>query len=613
MLGHIRSGNRRIKAIWWGLTIVTIGTFLGLWVFSAGTGFDASSRGRVAGDAGSINGERVTQAQWQAAVEEARQLYRQRYGVDPQDRDVKNVEQQAWRSVVNERLFAQQAKKAGLGASDNEVLVGMRLTPPAVLVGAAAFQTDGKFDMAKYQQALASPSNNWAPFEAQLREQLPVRKLQERLLASIKLSQPELNQAFRDRFDRFSATLLTVPPADTGRSNGSEEVLRATYEKYKSRMAAGPRTQLEVLVSPKHFGADETKTAMDMAKSLFDRASKGEDFAQLARDYSEGPNAERGGLIDRWLQPQELGALIGAAVQMKKPGEVIEPVQEGSRVLLLKIMDPAQDTSRTKTPPPTPNAIKLSQIVIKVRPAAEDLRVQYKEMKAIAARARSVGLSKAASEKNGLSTVKTGFYDANNTPPQLITVPEAADWGLSAKKDEVSPVFEGDDEFVIVQVATQHKAGPPAREEVGDQLKMVADAEHRVDMAKPRADSLLAALKSGRSLEDAAKALNLTPSAVQGTRNQPDPRLAGNPELLGMLLAAPAGKVVGPVRSAQGWSFARLDGITAAPDTLFNDQTKGQITNEILQARQRAFFESYVEKLRGNSQIADLRTSQKGY
>jgi peptidyl-prolyl cis-trans isomerase D len=613
MLGHIRSGNRRIKAIWWGLTIVTIGTFLGLWVFSAGTGFDSSSRGRVAGDAGSINGERVTQAQWQAAVEEARQLYRQRYGVDPQDRDVKNVEQQAWRSIVNERLFAQQAKKAGLGASDNEVLVGMRLTPPAVLVGAAAFQTDGKFDMAKYQQALASPSNNWAPFEAQLREQLPVRKLQERLLASIKLSQPELNQAFRDRFDRFSATLLTVPPADTGRSNGSEEVLRATYEKYKSRMAAGPRTQLEVLVSPKRFGADETKTAMDMAKSLFDRTSKGEDFAQLARDYSEGPNAERGGLIDRWLQPQELGPLIGAAVQMKKPGEVIEPVQEGSRVLLLKIMDPAQDTSRTKTPPPTPNAIKLSQIVIKVRPAAEDLRAQYKEMKAIAARAHSVGLSKAANEKNGLSTVKTGFYDANNTPPQLVTVPEAADWGLSAKKDEVSPVFEGDDEFVIVQVATQHKAGPPAREEVGDQLKMVADAEHRVDMAKPRADSLLAALKSGRSLEDAAKALNLTPSAVQGTRNQPDPRLAGNPELLGMLLAAPAGKVVGPVRSAQGWSFARLDGITAAPDTLFNDQTKGQITNEILQARQRAFFESYVEKLRGNSQIADLRTSQKGY
>src|SRR5262245_34579796 len=610
MLGHIRSGNKRTKLIWWILTVVTVVTFVGLWV--AGPGFDRSQSARVAGDVGTINGEGISKAQYDAAVGEARMAYRQRYGVDPQDRDVKTVEQQAWRSIVNERLFAQQAKKAGLGASDNEVVIGMKLTPPSILLASAAFQTDGKFDMTKYQQALSNPGNNWAPFEAMLREQLPVRKLQERLLASIKLSQPELHQAFRDRYDRFSATLLVVPPADTGRSSGSEDVLRQTYEAYRSRMAAGARTQLEVLVSPKHYGPDETKAAMDMAKSLFERATKGEDFGQLAKDYSEGPNAERGGLIDRWLQPSDLGAMISAAVASKKPGDLIEPVQEGGRVLVLKIMDPAQDTSKTKTPPPTPTSLKLSQIVIKVRPAPEALRAQYKEVKAIADRARAVGLSKAATEK-GMSTAKTGFYDGNNAPPQLLSVAEAADWGLGAKQNEVSPVFEGEDEFVVAQVATQHKPGPPAREEVVDQLKMVADAEHRVDLSKPRADSVIAALKAGRTLEDAAKEVRLVPGAVQGTRQQPDPRLAGNPELLGMLLAAPAGKVVGPVRSAQGWAFARLDGIAAAADTLFNDGTRAQLTNEILQARQRAFFESYIDKLRSNSQIADLRNSGRGY
>jgi len=612
MLGHLRSGNKRTKTIWWFLTVVTVGSFLGGFVFLAGLGRDQGTRARLSGNVGSVNGEGITTTEWQAAIEEARQQYRQRYGVDPQDRDVKTVEQQAWRSLVNERLFAQQAKQAGLGASDNEVVIGMRTNPPSMLLASAAFQTDGKFDPNKYQQALANPGNNWAPFEAMLREQLPVRKLQERLLASIKLSQPELRQAFRDRYDRFTATLLTVPPADSGRSSGSEEELRAIYEKYKSRMAAGPRTQLEVLVSPKRFGADETKAAMDMAKSLYERASKGEDFAQLARDYSEGPNAEKGGLIDRWLQPIELGSMVAAAIQVKKPGQVIEPVQEGGRVMLLKIMDPAQDTSKTKTPPPSPNAVKLSQIVIKVRPAPEDLRAQYKEVKGIADRARAVGLSKASTEK-GLSTVKTGFYDGNNAPPQLFATPEAADWGLSAKKDEVSPVFEGEDEFVVVQVSTQHKAGPPARDEVSDQLKMIADAEHRVDLSKPRADSVVAALKSGRSLEDAAKLVHLTATATQGTRANPDPRLQGNPELLGMLLGAPAGRVIGPVRTAQGWSFARLDAVTAAPDTMFNDQAKGQITNEILQGRQRAFFESFVNKLMENAQVADLRATERNY
>lgn len=608
MLDILRSGNKRIKTIWWVLIVLTVLSFVGGFIFLGGVGRDSSTQARIAGAVGSINGEKVSLAQWQAALDEARMSYRQRYGVEPQDRDIKVVEQQAWRTLVNERMFAQQARKTGLRATDNDVLVGMRTNPPTILLASPSFQTDGKFDITKYQQALANPGNNWAPFEDMLRQQIPVRKLQERLMSSLKLTQPELQSAFRERFDRAAATIVTVPAADTGRAKGDEAELTRIYNEYKSRMAAGARTQLEVLVVPKQFGPDETKAAMDMARSLYDRAQKGEDFGQLARDYSEGPNAEKGGVIDRWLMPQELGTMIGAAVQVKKPGELIEPVQEGGRVLLLKLLDPAQDTSSAKTPPPGPGAVKLAQIVIKVRPAPEALRAQLRAAQAIADRAKSVGLSKAATEK-GMSTMKTGFYDANNAPPQLFAVPEAADWGLSAKKDAVSQVFDGQDEFVIAQVTMQHAAGPPSRDEVGEQLKLIADAEHRVDMAKPKADQLAAALKGGQSLEDAAKALGLTPVAVQTNRAQPDPRFSGAPELLGMLFGAPRGKILGPVRSSQGWLFARAEGVTAAPDTMFNDALKGQLTNEVLSKRQRTFFDGYLEKLRTSSQITDARTS----
>ena len=605
MLNVLRSGSKRTKTIWWVLIVFTVLSFLIGFSFLGGLG-DPNRRARAVGNVGSINGEGVTQAEWQAALAEANMAYRQKYGVSPQDRDLKVVEQQAWRTIVNERMFAQQAKKAGLQATDSDVLVGMRTNPPAGVLASPSFQTDGKFDIAKYQQALATPGIDWAPAEAVLRTQIPVRKLQERLMASLKLTQPELQAAFRDRYDRAAATVLAVPAADTGRSSGSEAELKKVYDMYKSRMAAGARTQLEFLVVPKQYGADETKAALDMARSLFDRASKGEDFGQLARDYSEGPNAERGGVIDRWLMPQELGTMIGAAVQVKKPGELIEPVQEGGRVLLLKLLDPAQDTSSTKTPPPGPGAVKLAQIVIKVRPAAEALRKQAEMVQGIANRAKAVGLSKAATEKS-LATMKTGYYDQNNAPPQLFAVPEAADWGLSAKKDAVSQVFESPDEFVVAQVVMQHAAGPPSRDEVGEQLKMLADAEHRVDMAKPKADQVVAALKGGQSLEDAAKALGLTVMPLQTNRAQPDPRLSGAPELLGMLYSAPKGKVLGPIRTSQGWLFARAEGVTAAPDTLLNDQLKGQITNEVLSKRQRTFFDGFIEKLRSAAQIDDAR------
>jgi len=606
MLSYLRSGNKRKKLIWWILIVITAFTFVIGFSFFGGMG-DPGTKARLTGDVGSVNGSGITQAQYLTAVDEQRMAYRQRFGSDPADQDLKAVERDAWRALLNERMFAEEAKRAGLKATDGEVLVGMRTNPPTVLLAQPAFQTDGKFDANKYLGALANPQmgNTWEPFEDMLRQSLPVKKLQERLLASIKLTQPELQQAFRDRYERTTATLLLVPAADTGRSSGSEEVLAKTYETYKSRMASPSRTMLEVLAVPVVFADDETKAAMEMGRSLYERALRGEDFGQLARDYSEGPNATRGGLIDRWLAPNELGTMIGAAVQAKKPGELIEPLREGGRVMLFKIMDPAQDTSANRMPP-TPGAVKLSQIIIKVRPSAESFRKQHKDVQAIASRAKSVGLSKAATEK-GLSTFKTGYYDQSNGPQQLLAVPEVSEWGLSASKGDVSPVYEGGDAFVVAQVAMQHAAGVPTREEVGEQLRLIADADARVEMAKPRADSVVAAIKAGRRLEEAASAVRLVAMPVMTTRQQPDPRLAGSPELIGMMLGAPAGQVVGPVRSSAGWLFVRKDAVFAPADSLLNDQLKGQLTNEILSQRQRRFFDGYIDKLRSKSEIADLR------
>jgi len=611
MLGYLRSGNKRTKTIWWVLIVLTVASFVIGFIFLAGVGRDQASRARVSGNVGSINNQGVTVAEWQSALDEEIAIFKQRYGTSPQDRDLKSVEQQAWRKLVTRRMFGQEAKRAGIEATDNDIVTGLRNDPPMQIAASPAFQTNGQFDPTKYQQALSDPRINWAPFEALLREQIPVRKLQERLLSSLKLSEPELKQEFHNRFDRANGTLVLVPAADTGKSAGDEAALKKAYEMNRARMAAGARTQLEVLVLPKKFGADEAKAALDQARSLYERATKGgEDFAQLARDYSEGPNAERGGVIDRWIMPNELGTMIGAAVQVKKPGDVIEPVQEGSRVMLLKLLDPAKDSLAAKQPAPGPGAVRLAQIILRVQPSAEASQAQYKEAKALADRARAThSLSKAATEK-GLQTFKTGYFDQNNAPPQLAPVPEAADWGLTAKKDEVGPVFESSDEFVIVQCSMQHAPGAPTREELGEQLKLMADAEARVDMAKARADALAAAIKSGQTLEAAAAAAGLTAVPVTTNRVQPDPRLATAPEIIGMLYGAPAGKVVGPVRTTQGWLFARVDGVMATPDSLFNDQVKGQITNEVLNRRQRGFFDGFVEKLRSASQVADLRSGR---
>src|SRR5215468_11141306 len=130
---------------------------------------------------------------------------------------------------------------------------------------------------------------------------------------------------------------------------------------------------------------------------------------------------------------------------------------------------------------------------------------QYAQLKKLRDRASRIGLGRAAAER-GLATSRTEWYDLNGSPQALFGIPEASDWGLSAKLNEVSQVFVGTDEMGIVQVAAKRPAGPAPREEIVDALRQLARLDARVTKAKPTSDAIAAALASGRTLEAAAQA-----------------------------------------------------------------------------------------------------------
>ncbi len=605
MLGYLRSGNKRTKAIWLIVTVATVVTFLLGFSFFGSMG-DNSSRARATGEYGSVNGEKVTTQMWQEQLQVAMLNYRQRFNAEPADRDMRSVQQQAWRSLINQRLLAQEATKAGIAVSDSDIVFAMRFSPPNVVYTNPNFQTNGQFDPQKYYYALMDPRVNWKPVEDQVRQELPVRRLQERLMSSLKLSEGELHEAFLDRFQSLSAVIVQVPPADTGRSGGSDADLRAVFDRYRTRMSAPARTQLEVLSIPMQFADAEVNSAMEISRGLYQRALAGEDFAELARTHSEGQTAGKGGVIDRWVNPLELGP-IGMTIQAHKPGDVIDPYREAGEVMIFKILDPAKDTSAVN--PPYPGAVKLAQIVTKIRVSEESRQKQYEAARKIASEARSNGLAKAATA-HGLATQKTGFFDLNNMPQILFGAPEAADWGVAHKKGDVSPVYDGIDQYIIVQVESQHLAGAPTFDEVKEQLRQIADVEARVDMAKARADRLATALKGGAALEAAAAADGLAAMPVNMTRAQPDGRVAVSPELQGALWAAQPGKVVGPFRSPGGWFFGRVTSVQTPPDSLWNNgQMKGQLTTDILSRRQRTFFDGYLTRLRTAAKIVDNRVA----
>ncbi|NOT35625.1 MAG: hypothetical protein HOP12_15885 [Candidatus Eisenbacteria bacterium] len=596
MLRYLRMGNKRIKFVWWALIILTVLTFVTF--FAAG--YDPSSGQRADGSLGSVNGTPITREQFALVLEEAKNQYRGQFGGDPADQDAITLQSQAWRGVVTQRLMQQRAKSLGLGVSDAEITWTLKNLPPQMLASLPDFQTNGKFDMAKYQTAVNDPSASWwAPFEEMTREQLPPRKLQERLAASLKLSEPELLERFHEAVDRVEATVVMVTGALSAPAPEVQDAdLAKAYEAYKNRFSAPARTQLEVLRIPRKFSDEEVRVAREQAHSISTRSRAGESFAALARDYSQGPGAAQGGEIQRMFQPMELGPELGPKVMLADTGMVFDPIEQNGRFIIVKLLQ------KSMTPSPQ---VKVAQIMIKARQSEDALRLQLESAVKIRSRAVSVGLAKAATEA-GLATTKSSFYDYNNTPQDLVDFPDAADWGLSHKKNEVSPVFQGLDAFSIVAVAGQYEAGPTPRADLEEQLRVLAQNLKRVDAAKPLADQVAQALKSGQTLEQAAAAAGQVPFKIPAmTRLQPDPRLANAPEVAGVLFGAPLGKPMGPYRTPGGWFFVRADARVLADTTQLNPQSRGQITQELLGRRQNEFFGGWVTTLRQGATIKDGR------
>src|SRR5438093_1100284 len=110
MLKYLRMGNKRTKMIWWILTVVTVFTFIGGFIFMFGAGFDSNRQAQISGALGTVNGTSITRTDYQNAIAEQRQAYRQRFNAEPTDQESGMIEAQAWRSLVNQRLIDAKAR-----------------------------------------------------------------------------------------------------------------------------------------------------------------------------------------------------------------------------------------------------------------------------------------------------------------------------------------------------------------------------------------------------------------------------------------------------------------------------------------------------------------------
>ncbi len=174
---------------------------------------------------------------------------------------------------------------------------------------------------------------------ADLKSRFPTEQAFEAQLARENMTVAKLEATYRERMrDQLEIGKLVDREV---RSKADVEALevRAYYDAHRAEIPTIPAS-LDVRRIRVSLRAPSVVDSAAIARAgiVRDRLRRGEDFATLARVFSEGPEAAKGGDLG-WFRAGDLDPLLDAAVAALNPGQVSDVVASARGTHLLEVME----------------------------------------------------------------------------------------------------------------------------------------------------------------------------------------------------------------------------------------------------------------------------------
>jgi len=204
---------RSMRAIYKPVFFIVSVTFIGWLAYGQVTDILGGGRDVVL----KVNGQVVRAPQFQAALQAAIEESRRQTGARLTREDEQQLQDQVTDQFIQKILLEREYRRLGIQVSDDEVRQMARSTPPPQILRQImqdpTFQTDGRFDITKWQRYLGSASEEFrAQIEQLYREYLPERKLQEYLTADVYISDAKLWRIWRDQHESVTVAVLHIRP-----------------------------------------------------------------------------------------------------------------------------------------------------------------------------------------------------------------------------------------------------------------------------------------------------------------------------------------------------------------------------------------------------------------
>lgn len=580
------------------LSVAFVGWLVFDWVQSRGGNLSSEINPVV----GEVGGREIRYNEWNVYLQNQLQLARQQRGSMTEE-DVRVVREQAWSDLVSQALLQSELERLDISVSDAEIRQAFLTQPPPEFLTHPAFQTEGRFDIQKYQQFFSDPSTDETlllQIESYYRTVLPRNKLQSVIQEGIYVSEDEAWRFFRDTNETVRVRFLTLDPSsavpDSLVTVSAAEV-RDYYDANEDEFERPATARVNMLSLALRPTPADTAAALSRADSLRQRILDGEEFAEVARlESGDSISAERGGDVGR-VTRDALDATLAEAAFSLAVGTVSEPVQSPFGYHVLQVDERTQDT------------VALRQIYVPIAPSAATEDSVFDLMDQLEEVALRSDLPTAADSLGITLRQDVTLADGADFVQGAGALGVAHEWALDEELElgELSPFFENASGFHLFELLGREGAGTIPLRDVELTIRGRLSAERRETVARDMVQGAVDALATGATLEVLTEQFGSTvQEAGPFKRSDFVPGLGQGTEAVGEAFGLPVGAMSGAVDA--GTSIAVLEVVERVEaDRGEFDQTREVILQQLTFQRRQDYVQRWLTALQTTTEVRDLR------